>query len=159
MLAGYNLNPQQIWLQLQIQVNYNLGTNAVTYLFILGSSPLTNANSYLVLHLEGDEILLSSIVSLPKRPPSKDLPHSNKAKLLYHVNKFTSIYCLCISPSVAPNILPIVDREDHSGFFYCYKIIIYSWFIYTFVFFYLLLSSMLDFANKMSSALKFFSIN
>ena len=57
------------------------------------------------------------------------LPAPEKSKLLYHVNKLTGVYWLCILPSVAPDILVIAHREGHLGFSHCYKIIAHSWLI------------------------------
>lgn len=55
---------------------------------------------------------------------------SNKAKLLYHINKITGNLRLYILPVVAPNILQIVYREGYLVFSYCYKIVTRSWYIW-----------------------------
>lgn len=63
------------------------------------------------------------------KDPIVDSPAPDKSKLLYHVNKLTGVYRLCVSPSVAPDIPAIAYGEDHPGFACCYKIISRSWFV------------------------------
>lgn len=59
-----------------------------------------------------------------------DLPSPDKTKLLYHVNKLTSIYCLCIPLMVAPDIFAIAHKKEYPDFSYYYKIITRSRFIW-----------------------------
>lgn len=40
----------------------------------------------------------------------------DKTKLLYHVNKLTGVYRICIPSSVAPDVLAIDHGEGHPGF-------------------------------------------
>ena len=76
---------------------------------------------------KGEECLQPN--TLPAFEGPKDLPRPNKTKLLYHVNRLTNVYCLCIPPSVALDILGIAHGEGHPGFFCCYEIVSHSWYI------------------------------
>lgn len=60
---------------------------------------------------------------------SKKVPKPDKFKFLYHINKLTNIYHLCIPLSIALDILALTHEEGHSGFSRYYKIIMCSWFI------------------------------
>ncbi len=58
---------------------------------------------------EGEECVHPSY--LPALEGPEGLPNPDKTKLLYHVNRPTNIYRLCIPPSVAPDILGIAHSE------------------------------------------------
>lgn len=98
--------------------------------------PLTNINPYITSHPESETKLLPTpkVSRALKKPPlsnnTDDLPLSDKAKFLYHVNKLTSVYCLCIFLLVDSDILAIAHKEKYPGFSYCYKIITHFWFIW-----------------------------
>lgn len=102
---------------------------------MLGSTPPTNIDPYLVPRPKGEPKvlpkpgILRSLEELPQPNNMDDLPPPDKTKFLYHVNKVTGIYHLCIPPSVALDILAIAHEERHLGFSCCYKIIAHSWFI------------------------------
>lgn len=102
---------------------------------MLGLTPPTNADLYLAPYPEDEPKVLPTpeISWLLEKPPQPnnmdDLPSPHKTKLLYHVNKVTSIHRLCIPPSVAPDILTMGYGKGHPGFSHCYKIITRSWFI------------------------------
>lgn len=55
----------------------------------------------------------------------------DKSKHLYHVKKLTSVYHFFIPPFVSLDIFAITRGEGHQGISCCYKIITYSWFIYS----------------------------
>lgn len=124
ILAGYDSNPWWVRLHHQIQSNHNLSVNAAMLSFILGFSPITDAAPYLAPWPESCEStnLDKDFAALRERPII-DAPVPDKSKLLYHINRFTGIYCLCILPSVTLNILAIAHGEGHPGFAGYYKII------------------------------------
>ena len=97
---------------------------------MLGIFPPTNADSYLALQPEGSELVdvIKSFAILEKYPEF-ETPAADKTKLFYCVNKLTGVYRLCISPSVAPDLLAIAHGEGHLGFVQCYEIINCSWFV------------------------------
>ena len=139
ILAGYDSDPWWARLQLQVQANRDLDTNAATLLFVLGIPPPTEADPHLALRPENATLQPSDVPS-PKEPPAKDMappeePSAkellipDKTKLLYHVNRLTGIHRLCIPPSVAPDIIAIAHGEGHPGFARCYEIVTRSWFI------------------------------
>ena len=129
ILASYNADPWWARLRLQIQHNSNLGRDAVALPFVLGSAPPTDADSYIEPQLEGGDLPVTDVLSIQRGPAIDGLPAPDKSKLLYHVNKLTGVYRLCIPPSVAPDILVIAYGEGHPGFSRCYEIIAHSWFI------------------------------
>ena len=96
-------------------------------LFVIGSIPSTDSNPYMTLQPEGEEYLQPN--TLPALESPKGLPRSDKAKLLYYVNRLTNVHHLCISPSVAPDILRIAHDKGHLGFSRCFEIVSRSWFI------------------------------
>lgn len=49
--------------------------------------------------------------------------------LLYHVDRITGVYQLCIPPAVATDIIAIAHGEGHPGFAHCREIVSRSWFI------------------------------
>lgn len=49
--------------------------------------------------------------------------------LLYHVDRITEVYRLCILPVVAIIIIAIAYGEGHPGFTHCREIVSRSWFI------------------------------
>lgn len=135
ILAGYEVDNYWSRFQRQIQANKDLGADKTPFLFVLGSILPTNAKLYLTPHLEDEAKLLP--VAKVSRTLEKLLLSDNtdsflpldKTKLFYYVNKLTGFYHLCISLSIAPNILAIAHREGHLGFSRCYKIITDFWFI------------------------------
>lgn len=96
-------------------------------LFLIGSIPPTDFDSYLSPQPDGKEELCPDYI--PALKNSEGLPRPNKAKLFYHVNRLTNVHPLYIPPSVAPHILAITHGEGHLGFSRCYEIITRSWFI------------------------------
>ena len=79
---------------------------------------------YLALQPEGSEpIDVTKDFTALEKHPEFEAPAADKTKLLYHVNKLTGVHRLCISPSVAPDVLAIAHGEGHPGFARCYKII------------------------------------
>lgn len=134
IFAGYKANDYWSRLQCQVQANKDLSANTTSFLFVLGSTPPTDADLYLTPRPEGETKLLPTpgVSRALEEPPLSDntdsLSPPDKAKLLYYVNMLTGVHCLYIPPSVAPNILAIAYGEGHPGFSRCYKIITYSWF-------------------------------
>ncbi len=124
ILASYKTDAWWAQLQLQIQANSNLGADVATLLFVVGSTLPTDTNPYLTPCSNGDENLPISAMSIEKIP--ERLLALDKSKLLYHINKLTNVYCLCIPPFVAPDILAVAHGEGHPGFSRCYKRITYS---------------------------------
>lgn len=92
-------------------------------LFVLGSTPLIDANPYINPCPEGNQSPITNAFFIQCRPAINKLPAPNKSKLLYYVNKLTDIHRLCIPLLVASDILAIAHGESHLGFSYCYKII------------------------------------
>ncbi len=127
ILAGYEADPWWARLQQQIQSNDELGADATTLPFVVGSTPLTDSDPYLAPRPEGEEYVQPS--TLPALETPEGLPRPDKAKLLYHVNRLTNVHRLCIPPSVATDILGIAHGEGHPGFSRCFEIISRSWFI------------------------------
>ena len=127
ILASYKEDPWWAQLQLQIQANNNLGVDAATLPFMVGSIPPTNTDPYLALRLDGNENLPLS--PMPTQQIPEKLPVPDKSKLLYHINRITNVHRLCIPPFVALDILAIAHGEGHPGFSRCYEIITRSWFI------------------------------
>lgn len=96
---------------------------------MLGSTLLTNADLYLILYPKRDiEVLLvpkvfQSFEQFLHPNDIDEFPPLDKTKLLYHINRLTGVYYLCISLSIVPNIFAITYGKRHSGFFQYYKII------------------------------------
>lgn len=128
ILAGYNADPWWTRLLQQVQANNDLGADAVTLLFVINSTPPTDSNPYLSPQPDGAEEPRPDYMPVTKI--SKELPRLDKTKLFYHVNRLTNVHRLCISPSVALDILTIVYGEGHPRFSCCYEIIIRFWFIH-----------------------------
>lgn len=112
---------------MQIQANDNLGADAATAPFVVGSTPPTDSDPYLAPRPNDDEDLFSSSIDVEEIP--ERFPAPDKSRLLYHINKLTNVHRLCIPPSVAPGILAVTHGEGHQGFSRCYKIIIRFWYI------------------------------
>ncbi len=127
ILAGYEADPWWAWLQQQIQSNDELGADAATLPFVIGSTPSTDSDPYMDPRPEGEEYHQPDTLPAPEGP--KGLPRPDKPKLLYHVNRLTNVHRLCIPPSVAPDILGIAHGEGHPGFSCCFEIVSRSWFI------------------------------
>ena len=127
ILAGYKADPWWAKLQLQIQANSDLGANAATLPFVVGSTPPTDSDPYLALRPNGNENLPPISINVEETP--ERLPIPDKSKLLYHINRVTNVHRLCIPPSVAPDILSVAHGEGHPGFSRCYEIITRSWYI------------------------------
>lgn len=89
--------------------------------------PPTNSDPYLALHSDSDEDLSPSFMDVEEIPGT--LPALDKFKLLYYINRLNNVHCLCIPPSIAPDILFIAHGKSCSGFSCCYKIITRSWYI------------------------------
>lgn len=123
ILAGYDADPWWAQLWLQIQRNNSLGTDAATLPFVLGFGPPTDADPYMEPQPEGIDSSVTDAFSIQHGPAIDDLPAPDKSKLLYHVNKLTGVYRLCIPPSIAPDIIAIAHGEGHPGFSHCYEII------------------------------------
>lgn len=102
---------------------------------MLDLTPPIDVDPYFDLCLESKtEVLLMPkfFGSLQKflQPSSMDnLLSPDKTKLLYHINKVTSVHCLCISLSVISDIFTIAYRKKRPSFSFCYEIITYSLFI------------------------------
>ncbi len=127
ILAGYQADPWWARLHRQIQANKDLGADAATLPFVVGSTPPADSDPYLTPRLAGDEDLpptSTAVVETPER-----LPASDKSRLLYHINRITNVHHLCILPSVAPDILAVAHGEGHLGFSRCYEIISRSWYV------------------------------
>ena len=127
ILAGYKANPWWAWLQLQIQANSDLGVDAAILPFVVGSTPPTNSDPYLVPHPDGNEDLSPSSMNVEKIPGGFPIP--DKFKFLYHINRLINVHRLYILSSVAPDILSVAHGEGHPGFSHCYEIITRSWYI------------------------------
>ena len=97
---------------------------------MLGVSPATDADLYLALQLESNELfdVTKSFATL-ERYPKLEIPAADKTKLFYYVNKLTSVDCFCILPSVALDLLGIAHGEGHLSFAQYYKRISCSWFV------------------------------
>lgn len=117
-------------MRLQIQCNINLGIDVATLLFLLGFALPTNIDSYMNPHPEDNKSSVTNALSIQYKPEINELPALDKSKLLYYVNKFTSIYRLCIPLLVPLDILAITYKKSHLGFSCYFKIIACSWFIY-----------------------------
>ena len=136
ILAGYKTDNYWSRFHRQVQANKDLSADKASLPFVLGSTPPTDADPYLTPRPEGEAKVLpapqvsrSLSVERPQSDNTNGLPLADKTKLLYHVNRLTGVHCLCIPPSVAPDILAIAHGEGHPGFSRCYEIIARSWFI------------------------------
>lgn len=103
--------------------------DAVARSFVLDFVLPTDANPYMEPQPEGGDLPVTNAFCIQRRPAIDGLPAPDRLKLLYHVNKLTGVYRLCIPPSITSNILAIVYGEGHLGFSRCYKIIARFWFI------------------------------
>lgn len=121
ILAGYEADPLWARLQQQIQLNNDLGADAATLQFVIGSTPSTDSDPYMASRPEGKKCLQPN--TLPALEGPEGLSRPDKAKLFYHVNWLTNVHCLCISPSVTSDILGIAHGEGHPGFSRCYEIV------------------------------------
>ena len=126
-MAVYKADPWWTRLHLQIQANSDLGADAATLPFVVGSTPPTDSDPYLAPRLDGNEDLPSSSMNVGEIPGEFPIP--DKSKLPYHINRLINVHRLCIPPSVTPDILSVTHGERHLGFSRCYKIIIYLWYI------------------------------
>ena len=103
---------------------------------MLGLTPPSNADSNLTPRPESETKILpmpkvfESLEKPPKADNTNDLLLSDKAKLLYYVNKVIGIYCLCMPPSMASYIFILAYGKGYLAFSRCYKNISYFWFIY-----------------------------
>ena len=129
IMAGYQADPWWAWLHRQIQANDDLGADATTLLFVVGSTLSADSEPYLAPCLVGDEDLSPSFADVEET--LEGLPAPDKSRLFYHINRITNVYRLCIPPSVAPDILAIAHGEGHLRFFRCYEIISRSWYIHS----------------------------
>lgn len=118
-----------------VKMNEELSVNRASFSFVLGLTLLANVKLYFTLRLQAEadilpvfEISWTFEESLQSNNMN-NLSLPDQTKLLYHVNKVISIYCLCIPSFVALDILAIAQRERHLGFYCCYEIIICFWFI------------------------------
>ena len=127
ILVGYKADPWWARLQQQVQANSNLGADAATLLFVIGSTPPTDSNPYLTPRPNGNEEPLPS--SMPFGEIPEGLPAPDKSKLFYHIDRLTNVHRLCVPLSVAPDILAVAHGESHPGFSCYYEIITRSWFI------------------------------
>lgn len=100
--------------------NTNLEIDAATLPFVIGSKPTTDSDPYLGLQSnDKDSLFISILIGVV----SKELLAPDNSQLFYHINRLINVYCLCIFPSVAPDILAITHDEGHTGFSCCYKMI------------------------------------
>ena len=127
ILAGYQTDPWWARLHRQIQANNKLGADAATLLFVIDSTPSADSDPYLIPRPAGDEDLPPSFTDIQQTLEGLLAP--DKSKRLYHVNKITNVHRLCISPSVAPDILAVAHGKGHPGFSSCYEIISRSWYV------------------------------
>lgn len=126
--AGYKADSWWARLQMQIPANNNLKVDAVTLLFIVGSTPPTDSDFYLAPRPDSDENLLLSFIDVEEISGGLSAP--DKSKLFYHINRLTNVHHLCILPFVASDILAVAYGESHPGFSHCYEIIKRSWYIH-----------------------------
>lgn len=121
ILAGYKAEPWWVRLQLEIQANSNLGVDAVTLPFVVGSTPPTDSDPYLAPCPNSSKNLPP--ISLDVEETSEELLIPDKSKLFYHINRVTNVHHLYIPSSVAPDILSVAHKEGYPGFSWCYEII------------------------------------
>ncbi len=100
----------------------------MTLPFVIGYTPITDANPYLGPQPDDGEDSLP--ISIPIKVVPKGFLAPDIFQLLFHINKLTNIHCLYIPPSMIPDILAIAYGKGHSGFSCCYEIITHSWFIH-----------------------------
>ena len=127
ILAGYQADLWWARLHRQVRANDDLGPDAATLPFVVGSTPPTDSDPYLTPRPHGDEDLSPDLPVDGETP--EGLPAPDKSRLLYHVNRITNVHRLCIPPSVAPDILAVAHEEAHPGFSRCYEIISRSWYV------------------------------
>lgn len=120
-LAGYQADPWWARLHRLIQENNNLGSDAATLPFVIGSTPPADSDPYLTPRPDGDEDL-SPGLAVDRETP-EGYPAPDKSRLLYHVNRITNVHRLCIPPSMAPDILAVTHGKGHPEFSRCYEII------------------------------------
>lgn len=120
ILAGYRADPWWERLHQQVRANANLGADAATLLFVIGSTPTTDSDPYMGLRPDGKDPLPASI---PIRVVPEELLALDKSQLLLHIKRLTKMHRLYILPSVALDILAIAHGKGHPGFSCCYEII------------------------------------
>ncbi len=79
-------------------------------------------------HLEPASDRDPASLEYPK-PDVETAAPADKKDLLYHIDKLTGVHRLCISPSVATEIITLAHNADNPGFSRCFEIITRSWFI------------------------------
>lgn len=126
IIARYKADAWWSRLHTPVQANNNLSADRALFLFVLGSTPPTDADLYLAPRLKGEPKVLpipkiSRSLEKPPQPNNMDdLPPSDKTQLLYYVNKMAGVHCWCIPLPVAPDILVIAHGKVHPGFSRCY---------------------------------------
>lgn len=99
--------------------NEALNKNSAEIFFDWGKLlPTTDANFYLDLRLENDVIIEEVEDKIAKNE-----------ELIFHIDQFTSIKRLCISPNIAIKVIEIVHSDKHLGFTKCYQIVVRLWYI------------------------------
>lgn len=85
----------------------------------------TNSDPYFTSRPELSHPIFHKVSTWSDRdPPPLEYPEAgvetaapaNKKKLLYHVNKVTRVYSLCIPPSVATEIITLAHGAGHLRF-------------------------------------------
>lgn len=91
--------------------------------FVLVGAQLLDSNPYFQPKLRppSNAILEPDSVFLLK----EQLPfvQPGTSRLIFHLDRLTSICRLCIPPFVAPELLAIAHKKRHFGFLRCYEII------------------------------------
>ena len=109
--------------------NEDLGVDKALLPFVLVDADASGSDPYFQPRLEppDDTVLGSNLISLSEEQLGIFEPSTNK--LIFHLDCSTGVRCLCISLSVAPELLAITHGEGHLGFSHCHEIISRSWFI------------------------------
>ena len=97
--------------------------------FVLADAHISNSDPYFQPRPKplDDMALESDLISFLKKQLGVFGPKTSR--LIFHLDRLTGVRRLCISPSVAPELLAIAYDEGHPGFSRCHEIISRSWFI------------------------------
>ena len=98
--------------------------------FVLADAHTSDSNPYFQPRPEPPDntALESDSISLLEEQSGVFGP--NTSRLIFHLDCLTGVRRLCISPSVAPELLAIAHCKGHPGFSHCHEIISRSWFIW-----------------------------
>lgn len=106
----------------QIDENDALGKDAVEILFVWGKNLLTTeADSYFGPKPKEE--------TDTKAETALEIETKKNDKLIFYVNRVTSVQRLCIPPKAAAKVIAIAYGDGHPGFNKCYETIVKLWYV------------------------------